>query len=130
MMMAGNALAATDKVFVHGFDAEGSPDPLTRIILRDANGTAISSAGTGPKAAFSVKETCGACHDGSTLRPSNGEPLLSYDQIEQGSYHAQMGANNLYGWKTASPGDKDAFRAGKAPAGKAWVQSKGHFGKW
>jgi hypothetical protein len=121
MMMAGNALAATDPVYVHD-----------QIILRGPDKTAIPYPANpcDTATAFSAHETCGYCHNGEAGPTCNGTELLSYDQIEQGSYHAQMGANNLYGWKTESANDTDAFRAGKAPAGKAWVQSKGHFGKW
>lgn len=121
-VMVGTSLAKKTNPYVHEDE----------ILLRDCNGTAIPypSSSCDTAWAFSVKETCGYCHNGEAPVTCNGTTLLSYDQIEQGSYHAQMGANNLYGWKTASPTDKDGFRRGKAPSGKAWVQSKGHFGKW
>ena len=120
MMMAGTCLAATDPVYVH-----------SQITLRDAYGTAINS-GSGLQPAFSAKETCGACHDGTTL-DGNGEPLLSYGDIERHAYHAQMSANELVGWNAynaAATGDFAGFRKSGTPKGKNWVQSLGHFGKW
>jgi hypothetical protein len=108
MMMAGNALAATDPVYVHD-----------QIILRAANTGAISSAG-GLRLAFSAKETCGYCHNGGTTPDGfdgNGNPLLSYDQIEQHSYHGQLGANQMTTWGVAS-------------GAKPWVQSPAHVGNW
>ena len=130
-MMAGTSLALTNPVFIHGIAPDGSPDPQTQIILRGADGNAIPS-GTGLQPAFSVKETCGACHDGSKL-DGNGDPLLSYNEIERHAYHAQMSANEFVGWNTYNAnavGLFSKFRKSGTPKGKSWVQSLGHFGKW
>ena len=83
------------------------------IPLLDAGGAAISTPAPGVAApAFSVKETCGACH-GNAAYPD----LLGYDAIEKHSYHAQLGANQLAEWNSANA--------------KPWgQQSPGHFGKW
>jgi len=81
------------------------------IPLLDADGVAISATAV-PAPAFSVKETCGACH-GNAAYPE----LLGYDAIEKHSYHAQLGANQLAEWNSANA--------------KPWgQQSPGHFGKW
>ena len=130
-MLAGTSLALTNPVFIHGYASDGSPDPQTQITLRDACGTAISS-GSGLQAAFSAKETCGACHDGIML-DGNGDPLLSYNEIERHAYHAQMSANEFVGWNTYNAnavGLFSKFRKSGTPKGKSWVQSLGHFGKW
>jgi len=119
-MLVGSSLALTNPVYVHD-----------QIILRGADGAPIPYA-SGLQAAFSAKETCGACHDGVTL-DSMGNPLLSYDDIERHSYHAQLGANELVGWATynaSTSGNFAGFRKGLAPKGKNWVQGMGHFGKW
>ncbi len=93
------------------------------IPLRDAAGSLIPSSGLGTlQPAFSVRETCGACH--------NGGSLLSYDEIEKHSFHAQMGANQLTGWASANPDSTNPYLTGPGPSGKNWVQSPGHFGKW
>jgi len=126
-MLAGTSLALTDPVFVHGANGENV------IILRDANATAIPYDTTDLQYAFSARETCGACHDGTTMRPSNSETLLSYEDIEQHAYHAQLSANELVGWATFNAnatGDFAKFRKCLAPKSKNWVQSVGHFGKW
>lgn len=85
------------------------------IPLLDADGNPIATpdpAGT-VAPAFSVKTTCGACHGDKVTYPQ----LLSYDEIENHSYHAQLGANQLAEWNSANP--------------KPWgQQSPGHFGKW
>ncbi len=122
-MTAGTGLAVTDPVYVHD-----------QIILRDASGAAIPPGGL--QNAFSAKETCGYCHNGGTTPDgfdSNGQPLLSYDDIERHSYHAQLGANELVGWNTfnkSATGPFAEFRKGSTPMGKNWVQGLGHFGKW
>ena len=79
------------------------------IQLRDATG---SNIGPGSKVAYSAKRTCGGCHD--------------YDGIERHSYHAQLGANQLFGW---DPWKNGNWNSGAAK-GKPWVQSPGHVGKW
>ena len=83
------------------------------IPLLDASGAAIATPAPGDAApAFSVKTTCGACH-GNPAYPD----LLGYDAIEKHSYHAQLGANQLAEWDSATA--------------KPWaLQSPGHFGKW
>jgi hypothetical protein len=105
-MLVGTSLALTNPVFTHTGD--------NTITLRDACGTAISS-GSGLQMAFSAKETCGACHNGTKL-DGNGDPLLSYNEIERHAYHAQLAANEITGWGSAGV--------------KPWAQSKGHFGNW
>jgi hypothetical protein len=124
-MMAGNALAATDPVYVHD-----------HITLRGPDGAAIGTPGDcTATTAFSAKETCGACHDG-TSQQACGKVLLSYDEIERHSYHAQMSANELVGWAAYNAGATGPtaflakFRKSSTPKGKPWVQSVGHFGKW
>lgn len=123
-MTAGTGLAVTDPVYVHD-----------QIVLRAADGGRIAS-GNDLRNAFSAKETCGYCHNGGTTPDgfdSNGQPLLSYDDIERHSYHAQLGANELVGWNTYNPaatGPFAGFRKGGTPKGKSWVQGLGHFGKW
>jgi len=117
-MMVGISMAVTDSVFIHGQDADGNPDPSTQIILRGPSGGAISSA-AGSRAAFSAKMTCGHCHNGGITPDGfdgNGNPLLSYDDIERHSYHAQLGANQLKNFN---------------PAGaKPWAQGVAHVGSW
>jgi len=94
------------------------------IILKDATGANIPFGAT---TAFSLKETCGACHDGSTY-PTNG---VSYDSIEKHGYHSQMGANQLFGWDQWNPDDHtNKFKRGSGAKSKNWVQSPGHVGKW
>ena len=100
------------------------------IQLRDAGNNLIPAANLGDlQPAFSVKNTCGACHDGVTL-DGNGLPLLSYDDIEKHSFHAQMGANQLNGWAAWNPDSASKYLRGAGPKSKNWVQSPGHFGKW
>ncbi|NDY41420.1 cytochrome C [Dissulfurirhabdus thermomarina] len=92
------------------------------IVLRDHLGNPISPSAATDNA-FSVKGTCGCCHDGT-----NG--LLSYDELERHSYHAQLAANEIRGWNAWNPDSPDKFRSGPAAKGKNWVQSPGHVGKW
>lgn len=93
------------------------------IVLRDAAGAVIPYGGT---AAFSLKETCGACHDGTSYA-TNG---VSYDAIEKHGYHSQMGANQLYGWNSWNPDSTNKYLRGPGAKSKNWVQSPGHVGKW
>jgi len=82
------------------------------IPLLDADGDPVAATPGVAAPAFSVKETCGACH-GNVAYPE----LLGYDAIEKHSYHAQLGANQLAEWNSANA--------------KPWgQQSPGHFGKW
>ncbi|MBI1920795.1 MAG: cytochrome C [Geobacter sp.] len=99
------------------------------IPLLDAGGNSISAAGG--TAAFSMKKTCGtsSCHDGSTPA-STGRTLLSYDQIERHSYHAQLASNEQRGWNNWNPDSADPLRNGAQPIGKNWVQGPGHVGAW
>lgn len=85
------------------------------IDLLDANGSPIPATG-GLQPAYSVTETCGGCHH--------------YDEIEQHSYHAQIGANQWMGWNNFNPNSASSFKRGVAAKGKSWVQSPGHLGKW
>lgn len=79
------------------------------IPLLDAAGNAIS---TGSNAAYSAKETCGACHD--------------YNAIERHSFHAQLAANEHAGFNPWAMGNMPSIAA----KGKPWVQATGHLGKW
>lgn len=97
------------------------------IVLRDANNVEIPVGGS---AAFSMKNTCGACHNGSTTAPSTGRTLLSYDQVERHSYHAQLASNEQRGWNNWNPDSSDPLRSGAQPIGKNWVQGPGHVGAW
>ena len=83
------------------------------VVLKDSAGNLIPEGGT---AAYSPKQTCGECHQ--------------YDLIEQHSYHAQIGANELKGWMAYNPNSPDKYKKGAATKGKSWVQSPGHVGKW
>ncbi|SHI76900.1 hypothetical protein SAMN02745165_00811 [Malonomonas rubra DSM 5091] len=84
------------------------------VTLKDASGTAIPVGGD---AAYSPKQTCGGCHD--------------YDSIEQHSYHALIGSNELKGFNPYNPDHPtDKYLSGVATKGKSWVQSPGHVGKW
>ncbi len=83
------------------------------IALLDATGAPVPDNGTAVAPVFSYQTTCGACHGDKTNYPD----LLSYDEIEKHSFHAQLGANQLAEWNSASA--------------KPWaLQSPGHFGKW
>lgn len=66
--------------------------------------------------AYSAAQTCGGCH--------------TYANIEQHSYHAQLGANEQKGWMAYNPSSSDKYINGPATKGKSWVQSPGHAGKW
>lgn len=79
------------------------------IPLLDADGNQIA---VGDTAAYSAKETCGACHD--------------YDAIERHSFHAQLAANEHAGWNPWVMGNMPSV----ASKGKPWVQATGHLGKW
>jgi len=82
------------------------------IPLFDAAGIEVPDNGTAVAPVFSYKITCGKCH-GDAAYPD----LLGYDEIEKHSFHAQLGANQLKEWNSATP--------------KPWaLQSPGHFGKW
>jgi len=97
--------------------------------LLDAGGGAITAAGG---KAFSMKKTCGTtdCHDGNKAAPSTGRTLLSYDQVERHSYHAQLASNEQRGWNNWNPDSADPLRNGAQPIGKNWVQGPGHVGAW
>lgn len=71
--------------------------------------------------AFSFRTSCGACHNGIT------QP--AYEDIEVHSYHAQLAANDQYGFNPMNP-DGDAWESGPSPKGKNWVQAQGHVGAW
>lgn len=86
-----------------------------QIDLLDASGTPIPATG-GLQPAYSSAQTCGGCHH--------------YNQIEQHSYHSQIGANQWMGWNNFNPNSGNSFKKGVAAKGKSWVQSPGHLGKW
>lgn len=109
-----------------GAAAAYNPDH-DNILLRDAGNNLIAPGST---QAFSMKNTCGACHNGSKTAPSTGRTLLSYDQIERHSYHAQLAANEQRGWNNWNPDSKDPQVSGVGPQGKNWVQGPGHVGAW
>ena len=82
------------------------------IQLFDAAGDPVPDNGVAVAPVFSYKVTCGKCH-GNPVFPD----LLSYDEIEKHSFHAQLGANQLKEWDSTTA--------------KPWaLQSPGHFGKW
>lgn len=84
--------------------------------LYDGEGQPVPFVDGGPAPAYSAKWTCGSCH--------------TYELIEQHSYHAQIGANQMVGWAAWNPNSGSAFKKGVAAKGKNWVQSPGHVGKW
>jgi hypothetical protein len=83
------------------------------IVLRDHTGVALPADST---TAYSVKKTCGACHD--------------YDGIEKHAVHAQLGANQHSGFNPYNPDSPLKERNDATSIGKNWVQSSGHVGKW
>jgi hypothetical protein len=95
------------------------------IILKDAAGALITDL-SGENNAYSVKTTCftGSCHGSGS-----GVMAYGYNDIERHSYHAQLAANDQYGWAAWNP-DGDAWESGPAPKGKNWVQGQGHVGAW
>ncbi|PLY04769.1 MAG: cytochrome C [Desulfuromonas sp.] len=102
---------------VFGFAGMASAHP--GVILKDAAGNAITDFDAG--AAYSVEQSCGIgqasyCHD--------------IGAIENHSYHALLGSNELKGWDSWNPNSPDKYKAGVAAKGKSWVQSPGHVGKW
>lgn len=107
--------------------AMGANPAHDNIVLRDAGSNPVVPGST---RAFSMKNTCGACHNGSTIAPSTGRALLSYDQIERHSYHAQLAANEQRGWNSWNPDSTDPIVNGAGPQGKNWVQGPGHVGAW
>ncbi len=98
------------------------PPEHANIVLRGPDGTPLTDGST---TAFSMKETCGACHGSGT-----GIMAYSYDDIEKHSFHAQLAANQIKGWNPWNPDSPDKFKKGPAAKGKNWVQSPGHVGKW
>ncbi len=84
--------------------------------LYDGIGNTVPFVDGGPAPAYSAKNTCGGCH--------------VYANIEQHSYHAQIGANQMVGWAAWNPNSPSKFKKGVAAKGKNWVQSPGHVGKW
>ena len=101
------------------------------IYLRDPDGALIT--GSTSNNAFSMKTTCGACHNGSTGVFNDyavTKALLSYDQIERHSFHAQLAANEQRGWNNWNPDNPDSIVNGDGPKGKNWVQGPGHVGAW
>ena len=116
-MMGGNALAsvaAHENIILRG------PDGAAITVLDGTTESALLDSTTAN--AFSMKATCGECHNGT-----NG--LLSYDEIERHSYHAQLAANDQYGWNPWNP-DGNKWESGPSPKGKNWVQGQGHTGAW
>lgn len=70
---------------------------------------------------YSPKATCGNCHNGATTSNdgqfSFNEALVSYDEMNATTFHAQMDANAL-------------LDTGMSQTGKPWTQSVGMAGKW
>jgi hypothetical protein len=88
-----------------------------RVILYDGDGNAITdAAGANPNKAYSAEWSCGSCH--------------TYANIEEHSYHAQIGSNQQVGWMAYNPNHTNPYISGVATKGKSWVQSPGHVGKW
>jgi hypothetical protein len=92
---------------------QAAPAEHANIKLKDHTGADIA---VGSNAAYSSKQTCGACHD--------------YDKIERHSTHAQLGANGIDGWSPWNPDSKNSDIQGCNYFGKEWTQSYGHTGKW
>lgn len=80
---------------------------------------------------YSPKQTCGNCHNGSLVR-NDGQgpitdaagsaiisPLVSFDDMNENTFHADMGAGALINTADTS-----------SQAGKPWSQSLGMAGKW
>ena len=116
--------------------ALAAPQNHSAIVLKDPAGTAIVRNADGSAKAFSMKTTCftAGCHGSA----GTGKAALTYTQIEQHSYHAQLGANEIRGfnpfnidaWNQDVNPTGDKWRAGAGPQGKNWVQSPGHVGSW
>ena len=71
--------------------------------LYDGNGDTIPFVDGGPAPAYSAKFTCGGCH--------------TYANIEQHSYHAQIGANQMVGWAAWNPNSPSKFKKGVGAKG-------------
>ncbi len=115
-------------------EAIAMPAKHVKIYLRDADGNVLTKDdlygenATQPNA-FSMKTTCGFCHNGTDRDGDGvalGATLVSVDAIEKHSYHAQLGANQFWGWNAFETGNTSSTAA----KGKNWVQSPGHVGKW
>lgn len=89
------------------------PAEHSNIVLKDHTGANLP---VGSTAAYSVKTTCGACHN--------------YATIEQHATHAQLAANAIGGFNPYNPDSKMPEKANVNSKGKNWVQSTGHVGKW
>jgi len=109
--------------------ALASPANHSAILLKDAGGTAIVKNADGSAKAFSMKTTCftNGCHGDSQ---AGGKAVYSYNDIEQHSYHAQIGANEIRGFNPFNIDSPDKWRTGAGPQAKNWVQSPGHVGSW
>lgn len=110
--------------------ALASPNDHTAIVLKDPAGTAISKNADGSAKAFSMKTTCfgaAGCHGGAG---ASGKAVYTYNDIEQHSYHAQLGANEVRGYNPFNIDSTDKWRTSPGPVGKNWVQSPGHVGSW
>ena len=93
-LTAQSALA--DKASAPAVQSSPLHPPITFL---DANGTNVLESGE----PVSTMKTCGECHD--------------TEFIQEHSYHANMGLNELTG-------------AGNTPSERAWDTSPGFFGKW
>lgn len=101
-------------LIVGGIDVAAAHVPVA---LLNADGQAIDAPVPGiPAPAFSMKRTCGDCHD--------------YDKIEGHSFHAQTGANEIFGWDAWNPDSPNPLKSGVLLEGKPWVQTPGHVGSW
>ncbi len=105
------------------------PAAHSNIVLKGPDGLNITDLAAGANA-FSMRMTCGTatCHDGATLG-SDGNPMLSYDELERHNAHAQLAANDHEGWNPANP-DGTSWQSGPSPMGKNWVSGQGHIGAW
>ena len=72
---------------------------------------------------YSPKATCGACHDGTTIAPSTGKPLKSYNDLADHTFHSALGANE---WKDSTSGGFDTTTNKQKP----WLQTSAMWGKW
>ncbi|WP_243372498.1 hypothetical protein [Geotalea sp. SG265] len=72
---------------------------------------------------YSPKATCGSCHNGTTVAPSTGKVLKSYEALADHAFHSALGANE---WNDSPTGGFDTTVNRQKP----WNQTKAMWGKW
>lgn len=123
IMGAGFALASHPNIPLYTYEeaAQQFGQPMMPVAL-DAENKGFP---------YSPKQTCGNCHNGALLR-NDGQgaitdaegnaivsPLVSFDDMNNDTFHSNMDANSLLNTADAS-----------SQAGKPWTQSTGMAGKW